>query len=196
MDVNIESHDDISEINWEGLSGTKLGNNTRLISSLWDVQPPSGHVHILVDPRTQRTLAGKSNMFYLGAVDLRAFPTGGSSLQAADRVPPIHEDAISFTIPSKSSFLNLKKSDICADEVEDATLGEVPIFIQEFQYALTCQRVVPPNVSHLQLEASFFPQISSFYSHHISEPFLADLPSSIHHSTPIFKFKNQLKIIS
>jgi hypothetical protein len=58
---------------------------------------------------------------------------------------PANEEAITFTIPSRDGFSNLKMSDISEEEVEQAT--HIIPYLKAFLEALEFPRVVLPDVS-------------------------------------------------
>ncbi len=74
--------------------------------------------------------------------------------------PPVYEDQITFTIPTRHSFSSLKKSDISTEEVECVSSTEVPSFLQTFRDDLARKRLIPSNVS----AAATSPLFTSIFS--------------------------------
>jgi hypothetical protein len=73
---------------------------------------------------------------------------------------PADESEITFTIPSKTRFQSLKKTDLNTEEVESAPVEDMPPFLQKFYDDLARQRCVPTNVSAVAISLCF----SSFLS--------------------------------
>ncbi len=73
--------------------------------------------------------------------------TGNFHLEPVYREPVPHESEITFTIPSKGRFASLKKSDLSAEEVKNATDEEVPPFLGKYRDDLARKRFVPKDVS-------------------------------------------------
>jgi hypothetical protein len=86
--------------------------------------------------------------------------------------PSAYETEIMFTIPSKTRFQSLQKTDINAEEVESAPIEDMPPFLQKFHDDLARQRFVPANVSAVATSL-FFPLFFflTLHSHHSSQLF-------------------------
>ena len=121
-------------------SGTLLNNTMRMISTIWKEQPSNINIDIFVQLPKKELHAGTGKQYFL----FITWWVTSTGITVAQDLCLANEVAITFTIPSRDGFSNLKLLDI-NEEVGQETY--IPAYLKAFLEALKLPYVVLPDVS-------------------------------------------------